>query len=58
MNKKYSLLGFELFRRELVSSEKIELDADPIVCEDIGLYILSKNPRLEYNNNFLSEQIN
>ena len=58
MNKKYSLLGFELFRRELVSSEKIELDVDPIVCEDIGLYILSKNPRLEYNNNFLSEQIN
>ena len=58
MNKKYSLFGFELFRRELVFSEKIELDADPIVCEDIGLYTLSKNPRLEYNNNFLSEQIN
>ena len=47
-----------LYKNLKVSEAKLEIDFEPFHCDDIGLYVIGKYPRLKYNGLSYSEDFN
>jgi hypothetical protein len=52
------LLGVTVYERLRKSETSLNLKFDPVHCDDIGLYVIGKYPRLEYRNTSYGENFN
>jgi len=56
--KSISWFGVNFYERRRLSEKKLNLEFDSVHCEDIGLYVIGKYPRLKYRNTSYSENFN
>lgn len=54
----HKVFGFNLYERKRLSHDSISLNFESVNCEDIGLYVIGKFPRMKYNNFAYSENLN
>ena len=56
--KIHKFLGLTFYERERISEHKLEFEFETIYCEDIGLYVIGKYPRLKYSSTRYNEDFN
>jgi hypothetical protein len=56
--KSFKWFGISFYERSRLSEEKIKLKFETVHCEDIGLYVIGKYPRLKYGNLSVTEDFN
>jgi hypothetical protein len=56
--KSYHFLGQQFYIRKRISQAKLNLEFESVHCDDIGLYVIGKYPRLEFKNTSYGEDFN
>ncbi|MFP4845983.1 hypothetical protein [Winogradskyella sp. PE311] len=56
--KANKLFGVTFYQRKRIAENKVILDFEPVHCDDIGLYVIGKYPRLKYNSTSFNEDFN
>lgn len=56
--KSYKLFGISVYEKKRLSEEKLQLNFEAVHCDDIGLYVITKYPRLKYSNLSSREDFN
>ncbi|WP_111682770.1 hypothetical protein [Winogradskyella tangerina] len=51
--KSTKLFGWSLYEKKVTTLNTLQLNFETVICQDIGLYVIGKYPRLEYG--FLSK---
>lgn len=54
----YKFFGHRFYQRIRISEENLRLDFQPVHCEDIGLYVIGKYPRLQYGSTTYNTEFN
>lgn len=56
--KSYKFIGQSLYERRRLLENKISLEFESVHCNDIGLYVIGKYPRLKFGALSNSEDLN
>ncbi|MTE25539.1 hypothetical protein [Winogradskyella ouciana] len=56
--KSYNWFGISFYEKKRISESPLQLDFEPVHCEDIGLYVIGKYPRLKYSSLPYEENFN
>jgi hypothetical protein len=56
--KSYKFFGVTLYEKSRISEKNLSLDFESVHCEDIGLYVIGRYPRLKYGSTSYYENFN
>lgn len=56
--KFYKLFGLSLYESQRLSNKKNDINFEPVHCNDIGIYVIGKYPRLKFGNFTHTEDLN
>ena len=56
--KSFKIFGYSLYSKLILKETTIDLNFEPVHCEDMGLYVIGKYPRFQFGNSHNSEDFN